>query len=405
MERSRSIALWLVLLIVFLDWLGLGLVYPMFSSMLFHPDCPFVDIGTSESVRGWYLGLLLASMSIAQFLSGPVFGALSDQKGRRPIFVFTLALSVVGYICCMMAVKMGSLAFLVVSRVIVGAAAGNAAVVSASVADLSNLEDKTKNFGLYSMACGVGFSVGPFLGGKFSAYGYSVPFLVAGIATFLNFLLIFFFYRETNENIKKGVPLRFDKGIQNLKKAYQVPGLRVLFLSILVYCFGWSFYYEFLPVTWIADHQFDVERIGFFFAYAAGCFAISAGFLIRPIINRFRHEAIFFYALCLLGAFLLMMLLNTSILWIWIGLPISNFFAALLFPTSTTLVSNWAKKDAQGETLGILQSVQAAAFALSPLAAGSFLGSHPHMPMVLGGFAMLLAALIMGIFLRKKIFV
>jgi len=401
------IDLWLVLFIVFLDWMGIGLVYPMFSSMLFHPECPFLEAGASDAIRGWYLGVLLATMSIAQFLSGPILGTLSDQKGRRPIFLYSLVLGVIGYICCMAAVNIENIFLLVLSRALVGTAAGNAAVASASIADLSTPENKSKNFGLYSMACGLGFTVGPFLGGKFSAYGFSAPFLVAGVATFLNFLLIFFFYRESNGNIKHQTTKHkkmLCQGIKNLKKAFITPNLRILFLAILLYCFGWSFYYEFLPVTWIADHQFSAEKIGFFFAYGAGWYALSAGLLIRPILGRYRHEAVFFFALLALGVFLFLMLLTTNILWVWIGLPIANFFAALLFPTSTTLISNWAAKNAQGETLGILGSVQSAAFALSPLAAGSFLGGHPHMPMVLGGSAMLLAALILGTFLRKTIF-
>lgn len=403
MHRSNTLTLWLVLLIVFLDWVGIGLVYPMFSAILFQPGCPFLSTECTNAERGFYLGVLLASMSIAQFFSGPILGTLSDQKGRKPVFIYSLILGILGYLSSVFAVRIESLVALIFSRVLVGIAAGNAAAVSATVADISTPDNKAKHFGLYSMACGVGFTVGPYLGGQFSGTGFYTPFLMAAFAVTLNLLLILAFYRETNHNLKKQ-PLSLNAGLRNLRKAFFLPGLRSVFLAVLLYCFGWSFYYEFLPVTWISDFQFDAKQIGFFFAYGAGWYALSSGVLIRPLVGRFPSYVLFFYALLTLGLFLLLMFFERSILWVWIGLPIANFLASLLFPTSTTMVSDWANKDAQGETLGILQSVQSAAFAFSPLASGALLGKHPHMPAILGSLAMLLAALVIGVCLRKKVF-
>ena len=80
---------------------------------------------------------------------------------------------------------------------------------------------------------------------------------------------------------------------------------------------------------------------------------------------------------------------------IWVYLPLFNFFAALLFPTSTSMISSYAEKKSQGEILGIVQSMQSLAFAVSPLAAGTLLGSHPHMPFFIGGIAMLIAFLLL----------
>jgi len=402
MHHSKTLALWLLLLIVFFDWLGVGLVYPMFSSMLFQPECPFLACGTSNAERGFYLGVLLAAMSTAQFFSGPILGTLSDQLGRRPIFLYSLVLGVIAYMCCVGAVWMESLGGLILSRVLVGIGAGKP--VSAAIADISSdSSSKAKNFGLYSMASGVGFTIGPYLGGKFSGSGFYLPFCIAAVASLVNFLLIWAFFQETNHELKKQT-LRWSAGLRNLKKAFTIPGLRSVYLATFLYCFGWSFYFEFLPVTWISDFHFDAQQIGFFYAYGAAWYAISSGYLIRPFVSYFRSETIFFYALSAIGVLLLSMYFGRTVLWIWLAFPVANFLASLLFPTSTTMVSNWAGKDAQGETLGILQSVQAAAFAFSPLASGALLGDSPHMPMILGGGTMLLGALVVGVFLRKKVF-
>jgi DHA1 family tetracycline resistance protein-like MFS transporter len=392
---NRTVSLWLVLFVIFLDWMGIGLVYPMFSTMLFHINSPIVAPQVSEAMRGIYLGLLLSAMPIAQFFSGPVLGIFSDQKGRRPLFLLSLLLGVIGYLFCMVGVLLGSIAVLVVSRFLVGIAAGNAAVVSATVADLSDSENKAKNFGLYSMACGVGFTIGPFLGGKFSETSFATPFLIAGAATLLNFFLVFFLFKETHWT-RKTASIRLGDGIRNVRKAFQMPDLRALFFTILMFCFGWSFFYEFIPVTWIADYQTDAPLIGLFYAYGAGVYALSSGLLIRPIVSRYQHSTILLASLLLLGVFMLGLLSHPTIHWVWIYLPIFNFLVALVWPTFTTMVSDQAGKDAQGEILGLSQSIQSAAFALSPLIAGSALGANPQMPILLGGIAVLMAAFIFG---------
>jgi DHA1 family tetracycline resistance protein-like MFS transporter len=403
MEKASPIALWLVLFTVLLDWMGIGLVYPMFSTMLFSSEGPLLDPMASGAVRGFYLGLLLAAMPISQFFAGPILGTISDQKGRKPLLVLTLVLGVAGYILCTIGVMMQNVLLLIAARFINGISAGNSAVVSAAIADISLAETKSKNFGLYSMSCGVGFTVGPILGGQLSEFGYSIPFLVAGIATVLNLLFILFLFKETHFT-RKNAPIRFNEGLRNLKKALHIPRLNILFLTVLFFCFGWSFFFEFLPVAWIHDYHFNSGHIGFFFAYGAAIYALSSGLLIRPIVNRFHNGTVLFFALLAQGIVILTLLKGFSEFWVWIYLPVVNFLSALVFPTSTTMVSDWADKEAQGETLGILASVQSAAFALSPLAAGSLLGENPHMPMAIGGLSMLAAALLIGTKLRKQIF-
>ena len=397
---KQILSLWLVLFVIFIDWMGIGLVYPMFSSMLFHPEYPLVSPDASNAARSWYLGLLLAAMPIAQFFSGPILGALSDQKGRRPLFLCSLVIGVIGYFFSAIGVFWKSLFLLFLGRLIVGAAAGNVAVVSATVADLSSEENKAKNFGLYSMACGLGFTVGPFLGGQLSSVGFEIPFFLSAGAVFLNLILIYFFFSETHFS-KTNAAIRIGIGIKNLKKAFQMRGLRVLFASSLLFCFGWSFFYEFIPVAWIHDWEYSPGQIGIAYAYGAGFYALSSGYLIRPFLSRFRHASLLFYSLVILGLILFVLLAPLPEYSIWIYLPIVNFFVAMIWPTATTMVSDFSAKDAQGETLGIYQSVQAVALGLSPLAAGSLLAVNTNLPILTAAIAMLLAATIFGFILRK----
>lgn len=401
--RAKTSSLWLVLFVIFLNWLGVGLVYPMFSSMLFHETSTLVDVGTSLLVRGWYLGILLAAMSIGQFFSGPVMGTLSDQKGRRPLLIYTLLISIFGYALGALGVLTNSLITLIVSRVIVGLGAGNSAVVNATIADISTPENKAKNFGLLSMAQGVGFTIGPFLGGYFSTSNYSIPFLIAGIALIVNLALLLFAFKETHLT-PKNATIRWDVGIQHLKKSFKIPHLRVIFLTILCLYFGWSFFYEFIPVTWIQLYHSTPDKIGLYYAFGAGVYALSAGLLIRPIVSKFKHISLLFYTLLILSLGLFLLLLQPPAGWIWVYLALINFLGALLFPTSTAMVSDFAKKEDQGEIMGVLTSIISASFALSPLFAGFILGSNAQMPIILGGSTFLLGTLFLGYSFKKEIF-
>lgn len=393
MPRHRF-SLLILLLTNFLDWMSIGLVYPMFSSMVFHQDAYFFPPGTSDVMRGSWLGILLAAGPLAQFFSAPLVGAISDQKGRKSLLKISLIIIISGYLFCAAGVWAESLILLLAGRLIVGIGTGNTAVVYAAIADISKPEEKAKHFGLSSMAGGIGFTLGPFLGGTLSAWGFAVPFLFATICSLINLLFVVFWFAETN-HLRRAVQLSFTLGLKNLKKAFQVSTLRTLFLCFFCFCVGWSFYWEFIPVTWIQEYQLTPSQVGRFYAYGASVYALSAGLLIRPFVSKFKPLPILFTALILLSLSIFPLLLHSNINIFWFYIPIQQFLIALVFPTGTTLISNSVKEDAQGEIMGILQSVDSFAFASSPLLAGAFVGLSPHIPIFTAGACMLLASLIL----------
>lgn len=404
MYSKKTALLFLISLVGFIDVMGIGLVYPMFASMLYQGDSQILPLETSDTMRGLWLGILLAVMPLTQFFSAPVLGMLSDQKGRRKILIPSLAVGVIGYFIGMIGVSMENLSILLFSRVAVGISAGTAAVVGASLADISTVEDKAKNFGLFHMACGLGFSAGPFLGGFLSSHsiwiveGYALPFAFACLSILLNLILAFFLFEETYVP-KEKEKISFILGLYNIKKAFQTQGLRIVFLAAFLACLGWSFYWEFTPVTWISIYGFDTATIGNLYAYGAAIYALSCGVLIRPIVNRYSNQHILFFALIICGLSIGMLLFHVSDLWLWVYIPIQQFAIALFWPTSAAVISNSAPNNAQGEILGVLQSIEALSFSISPLIAGPLLGISSSMPILIGCYTIILAAMILGIFL------
>jgi DHA1 family tetracycline resistance protein-like MFS transporter len=291
-----------------------------------------------------------------------------------------------------------SLPILLLSRLVIGISAGGGAVASAAIADLSLASEKPKNFGLLNMAWGLGFTVGPYFGGKLSGSGvlgwkgYDKPFLFAGVLMALNLVFLLFFFKETHI-VRKGAKLSWVLGVRHLKKAFHIPGMRLLFFSIFLFALGWSFYWEFIPVTWISRYHLNVSEIGNFYAYGAFFYALGSGVLIRPVAKWLRPRKLLLGALFCSGLYMFAMLFLPSSCWLWGYLPLQQIFIAFLFPTATALISNSVAEDSQGEMLGILQSVQECAFGLAPLLSGVFFGLSHAMPIVVGGGAMLLAGL------------
>lgn len=401
---KKSLSLLLISMIGFIDIMGIGLVYPMFASMIFQGDCMLLPADSSDSFRGACLGILLATMPITQFFSGPLLGILSDQHGRKKVLIPSLFIGVLGYLLALIAVNFENFALLLLSRVAVGISAGTQAVVGASLADLSTTEEKAKNFGLFNMACGLGFTVGPFLGGVLSGIdlgfvrGYALPFAMAGTVTMINLIMVCFFFSETFIP-KTDLKLCFSNlmmGFRNIRKAMQLPNLQALFTAIFLACVGWSFYWEFTPVTWISAYGFGTATIGNFYAYGAIVYAVSCGLLIRPIVSKYCNQKVLFYSLIGCGMAIGILFFHTHEWWLWLYIPLQQFAIALFWPTAAAVVSNSVGEDTQGEIMGVLQSVDSLAFALSPLIAGPLLGLTTAMPIVIGGICMLLAATVVG---------
>ncbi len=384
---------YLVLCVAFLDYIGVGLIFPVFSSMLFDSSSSLLPLETPSNIRGFWLGILIAMMPLAQFFSAPILGTLSDGKGRKKPLAVSLGIASIGYLIAALSTAVCRLIGLFLSRLIIGFASGNIAIVQASIADISSQENKTKNYGLYGMAMGAGFTLGPLLGGWLSIYGYIYVFLAAAVLLGINLIFVLLLFKETCRfRVKKTINPWM--GLAQLKKAFQLHGLKTILLCSFLGIFGWVYFFEFVPVYLIAQFQFSSEKLGLFFAVAGGCYALSTGLLIRPLIKIIKTEKLFFLSMLCTGIVIFAMAFTPSVFWIWPLIIVICYCTAPFSPTSSALVSNGVPSEIQGEALGILGSINAAAFALAPLLSGSFVGAHPTCPMWVGGILMFLGGVI-----------
>lgn len=392
-EKYKNSTLLTALLVAFIDFFGVGLIYPLFSFMLFDSSYPLLPVETSAVVRGIWLGALIAVMPLTQFFTAPIWGALSDTKGRKKPLQLSLAIVLIGYAIAVVGIMVNSILFILASRIIIGAASGNTSIVQAAVADLSSPADKAKNFSYYGMALGVGFALGPFCGGLLSAFGYSVPFLVAALITAINLIFTFYFFEETHhETIEQKITPGM--AITQLKKAFQSDGLRTLLLASFLHNFGWSYFFEFAPVYLIQRFQFSSVQLGIFYGVAGGLYALSTAFLIRPFLERLRPQFLFCVGIFFTALTIFALPFLPSVIWLWPVIFLMTFFVSFVAPTCASLVSDNGSAQMQGEMMGNLGSVNAAAFMLSPLFSGSLVGAFPSMPIWLGGSVMIVGSIL-----------
>lgn len=386
-NRSR---LFTIIFTVFLDLVGVGIANPIIAPLLLRPESNFLPGHYTNDQRTLLLGLLIAIFSIAGFFSGPLLGALSDRYGRKPILLASILLTLTGYLIFALGISLKNVPLLFLSRAVYGIGGGNLSVIQSAIADISDAKSRTKNFGLIGVAFGIGFIIGPALGGELanpntvSWFNFTTPFLAAAGLSAINIGLIILNFRETLVTpINRPVTLL--TGVKNLAEAFGDARLRVLFLGVFFYALGFNFYTQFFQVILIRNFSYDQTQIGRYFAYVGLWVTLMQGTVVRRVANRFEPAQILRYSVFGLGIALWLFLLPRESWQLYMVVPFMALFQGLTSPNSTALVSQSGSAQAQGRTLGINQSVLSAAFVFPPIIAAYLDTLNVYLPIVAAG--------------------
>lgn len=399
----------LLLFVAFLDYLGIGLVIPLFAALLFDVNVPLLNPETSNAVRGAWMAALIALGPFVQFFASPVLGSLSDGHGRKKMILFGLGVGAASYLIGMVGIGISSIWLLILYRGLFGASAATMPVIQAAIADMSTKEGKPRNFALYNMALGTGFTLGPFLGGTLSDsslvswFSPSIPFLVALLCTLLNLILIWKVFKETRV-VKEKSKFEILEGFKHIKAAFVHPTLKISFLGFFLFYFGWEYFAEFVSVTLIQIYNFTLGQVGNFYAYMGFLYAIFTGIVIKPFVKRYDHKHLLLLASLASGPYLLFFLQIKNPIFFWPYFVPLILLLAFFYPNASTYISESASDDEQGEIFGVYHSVQALALMLSPMLAGSLVGRNPTLPVYLGGALMIAGGLVFaaGLFLQRQ---
>ena len=351
----RGRPLLLVFLIVFIDLMGFGIVIPLLPlyGERYHPS-PIE------------FGALMAVFSLMQFLFAPILGRLSDRFGRRPILLMSLAGTVIGY--TLFAFQQ-SIELLFLSRIVAGIMGANVATAQAVIADITPPEERARGMGLIGAAFGLGFILGPAIGGMASRFGEEVPGLFAAGLSGAALLLATLALPETNPPDALRGHRAAEKGWFSPRRfldALTHPQIGLLLVTFFLTTFAFANFESTFALFAEKRLSLDVVHVTYLFVYVGVLAALIQGVLIGRLVKRFGERR-----LILAGAFVLVpgylaltQLASLSQLLFFLGFLALG--AGLTGPSLSSLVSKLSNADEQGGVLGIYQSLSSLARIVGP---------------------------------------
>jgi DHA1 family tetracycline resistance protein-like MFS transporter len=378
MKKSPLVS---ILSIVFIDLIGFGMIVPILPlyAMRFQ-------------ATEWQIGLLLASYSFMQFLASPVLGWLSDRYGRKPVLLCSLIGSATGYILMAGAT---SLTLLFLARILAGAAGASVGTASAYIADITPPENRSKRIGLIGAAFGIGFVLGPAIGGLLSQWSVIAPFWFAAVLSISNAVLMWIVLPEPDRRAAR------QRGPADLKQTFEQAGswrLGIVTITYFIAIAGFAIVTVIYPQVSHRRFELSQSQISFIFVMFGLIGAAIQGGGIGRLVKRFGDVNLAIAGFAIMAISMMMMPLAGSVplfLLFTAGLAVGN---SLSQPTVNAIASKGASAALQGRVLGIVQSAGSLGRVFGPVLAGFLLaGDHQRRSVQYGNTPFLAGGIIMAI--------
>jgi MFS family permease len=398
---ARPLSLGVIFLTIFIDLLGFTIIFPLFPAILDH----YLKVDGSGGGLGWLItqidafaqlagshsnyravlfgGVLGSLYSLLQFVFAPIWGALSDRRGRRHVLLITVSGTTLSYVLWFFS---GSFLLFVVARLIGGAFAGNLSVATAAVADVTSREDRAKGMGVVGVAFGLGFLFGPALGSiaafhdlslghpgltRLGVNPFSLPALLSFGFSLINLVWVWARFTETidpAQRSEKKEHVRIRHPLHELISAEAGPARRTNWLYfIFTLAFGGM---EFsLPV--LAAERFHYAPTDMFkiFVFLGLVLILTQGGIVRRAVPRFGEKPVLLTGLASVLTGIALVGLSATPALLYTGLGAIGLGAGLVNPSVSSLVSLYSPPAQQGRMLGIFRSLGSLARGIGPLVA------------------------------------
>jgi len=359
-----------VLVCVFIDMLGIGLIVPVLPILVGE------FVATREAQTLWY-GILTATFGLMQFIFMPMLGAISDRIGRRPVLLYSMAGMSLNFLATAWA---PNLACLFIGRVIGGMSSASMSVASAYASDISTHDNRAKSFGKIGAAFGMGFIAGPMLGGLLGGIDLHLPFYVAAALSAANFVYGWLYVPESLPEAQRG-KFRLTRvnplaGLVKLARRQDIRGLVIVYTLV-------TLAQMMLHSTWVLYTHF---RFGWtptqngiaLFCVGVAAAVVQAG-LLGVFIRWFGEVRLSLLGLTS-GAITYLLYGLATQGWMMYVFILCNLLAFAAGPALQGIVSKATPAGEQGELMGSLQSIGSVGVILMPLAGGLLLGEVSHLP-------------------------
>ncbi|OJU27371.1 MAG: tetracycline resistance MFS efflux pump [Sphingobacteriales bacterium 41-5] len=403
MKRSnKNAAMGFIFITMTIDVIGWGLIIPVMPSLI----SELKHIPIKETSR--WGGYLISVFAIMQLLFSPLMGNLSDRFGRRPVLLISLLAFCIDYVILALA---HNYSLLMLGRILAGITGASFTAATAYIADISTPETRAKNFGLIGAAFGLGFVIGPALGGLLSVWGLRAPFYAAAVLCFINFLYGYFILPESLKPENRR-PLEWKKAnpvgaFMHFKKYPAISGLVIAFVFIYLAAHAvqsnWS-YFTMYKFNWTE------KEVGFSLALVGILVAVVQGGLIR-VVNPLLGNAKSAYLGLVLYGIGLALFAFASQSWMMYAFLVPYCLGGIAQPALQSIITENVPANEQGQLQGGLTSIMSATSIIGPYIMTSLFyyavsdGSRfyfPGAPFLLGAFLMFISAILAWLFLSRK---
>lgn len=374
MKKSEA-RMTFIFITILLDAIGIGLVVPILPEVIRR-------FGTDEAFVSTFYGYFISLYSFMLFIASPLLGSLSDRFGRRPVLLVALCGAGLDYLLMAFA---PNLTILFIGRIISGLTGASLTVASSYIADVSTDENRTQNFGMIGAAFGLGFVVGPAIGGLIGSYGHNLPFVLAAIMSLSNFIFGLFVLPESLPAEKRKT--KIDKSQLNPVKSV-VTAMFYSPAAILI----WAFFLTNLagqshPSIWaLFTHykfQWSSLEIGISLTVVGIAFGLGQGFTTRIVTPKIGElKSVIYGSILLVANFLLYALVTKS--WMLYAATSLLLFTSIVMPSLQSMISKGTPSEEQGELQGTLVSITSLTSIIGPLiytSLFSFFTKKDHYPL------------------------
>ncbi len=389
MARNKKAAIGFIFITLLIDVIGLGIIIPVVPKLL-QQLLGSNDISKASQYGGW-LTFAYASM---QFLFSPILGNLSDKYGRRPVLLFSLFGFGIDYLFLSFA---PSIVWLFIGRIISGITGASFTTASAYIADISTPENRAQNFGMIGAAFGLGFIIGPLVGGLLGEYGARIPFLVSAGLALANWLYGYFVLPESLDTAhRRPFEWRRANPLGSIKQLKKYPAVGGLIVSlVLIYLAGhavqsnWSFFN-------IEKFHWTPKMIGISLGAVGLLVATVQGGLIRVINPKIGNEKSVYFGLGLYALGLLLFSFASES-WMMFVFLIPYCLGGIAGPALQSIISGHVPSNEQGELQGALTSLISVTSIIGPLLMTNSFAyfTGPHKPFYFPGIAFFIGAIFM----------
>ncbi len=388
MKDRKQASMIFIFITLLIDVIGFGIIIPVLPDLI--KELNGGDYSDAAKIGGW----LLFAFSFMQFIFSPILGNLSDQYGRRPILLFALFGFGIDYLIMAFSPTLG---WLFLGRIIAGITGASFSTASAYIADISPPEKRAQNFGLIGAAFGLGFIIGPALGGFLGSYGTRIPFYGAAAITFLNWLYGFFVLPESlpkekrrKFEWKRANPIGSLLALKKYPVTYGlIASLVCIYIASHAVQSNWSFFT-------MGTFGWSEKAVGLSLAFVGLLVGIVQGGLIRITIPRFGQKKSLYYGLALYTVGLILFGIASQG-WMMYVFLIPYCLGGIGMPALQGIISNQVPSNEQGELQGALTSLMSVTAIIGPpLMTNTYaLFTGENAPVHFAGAAFLLGAVFM----------